>query len=186
MTKLELHTRLLERYGSRVLRPIVYQSTREHLARIAETESPSDGIYYCILSPNGTWNLSSYRFDEMPEKDHDKYWEDFVAPLVAYQWAARLKRDPEQLAQALQSNYFGFPRGRIGKDGGRFFVRHGNDTPVGITKEQIRRAFTLPTSAEWEFDTHERCQPEDRDIIRRLLRLKQTWSATGHEELDWS
>lgn len=164
---------------STVLRPLTYQYVRLQLARLVEAQSPSEGLYYLVLTPTG-WEPYSYRFDEFPELDHPELWEDYVAPVLAHRWAAKLKRPASVLEKNLAYHPFAFPRGRVG--GKPWKVFHGKDTPKGISRALIQRLFTLPPSTKWELDDHEQCQKVDRDDVRALLNIRETWPAVSWDD----
>lgn len=161
----------------RVLGPLVAQSARALIDSLVEDFTPSEGIYYCVRNPDG-WSPFSYRFDEYPEIDHFEFWEEYVSPVLAARWARVLKQHPAGLQLKLSNLVYGFPRGRVSQFNHKFKVLHGNDMPGSVSRNSINRLFSLPSSVSWESDDHERCQIADRDGLRRLLKLAETWKAT--------
>ncbi len=159
----------------RVYRPIVANQSRLETRSLSESASATDGIYYAMRAPSG-WTLFAYRFDEFPEIDHSELWETHVAPILALRWAPSAKA--AKLEAELASFPYAFPRGRVSRSGNRFLVSHGGDLPASITKSAVMRAFSLPPNTPWELDNHEICAEIDRDAVRRLLKLKETWPAT--------
>lgn len=177
---------LQEKYGTSILAP-GSRSTRAYLAAVTEMATPTEGIYYCVQGPSGAWELVTCRFDEVSgtsDVTHDEYWSDFVAQLVASKWAKVLKVDQDALAYELTLHCYGFPRGRISRFGNKYMVHHGGDTPPAITKELVRRGFSLPLDTKWEFDSHERCTVNDLDALKDLLKLNPTWNAVSAEDTE--
>lgn len=176
---------LCERHGRRVLGPTVYQSTREKLAKITESSEPSEGIYYVVRTPTG-WEAHSYRYDEFPLIDHTEFWESYVVPVLAHKWSKIAGIKPRELEAALNMYPYAFPRGRVSDAryaGKGYIVNHGKDLPVGVSKSTINRLFSLPPTTPWDFDNHEQCSVNDRDEVRRLLCIKDTWPAVDHVTL---
>ncbi len=170
----------------KLLRPSIAQSARAHIDRVLQKRlyedlTPSDGIFYVIRYPKG-WTLFAYRYDEYPDTiDHSELWTEYCAPILAHNWAAPLKRPVRALEKAIAQHTYGFPRGRVSRNHrSKFTVHFGNDfLKLGISKNTVERAFTLNGVCKWERDEHEQCQKDDREALRSLFKLKETWPAVG-------
>ncbi len=172
----ECFTQLVEAGRGHVLRPLVAQSARELLENLVEAANPSEGIYYCLRNPDG-WAPFPYRFDEYPRIDHATFWAEYIVPVLAMRWSRALNVPAKRLESGLELAAHGFPRGRVMRNvAGRYVVLHGDGMPRSIRRKTIDRLFSLPRDTKWEPDSEERCQVEQRDVIRGLLRLKETWA----------
>lgn len=176
---------LIEAGRGKILSPFVANSTRAALLKLVEHDQPSDGIYYALRYPTG-WQLFAYRYDDFPSTlDHTEVWEDFCAPVMANHWAPVLKHSASKLEVMFKALVYAFPRGRVinrANPGNRekgLVVYHGDDLPSSISRNTVQRMFSLPPGTQWELDDHERCQKYDRDVMRRLLKLKpaEIWPA---------
>ena len=132
---------------------------------------PSEGIYYIVRYPKG-WELLTYRFQDREEIDHSEWWEREVASLVASAWQFPSLKKIRLLTYA-------FPRGRISKPGKIYQVLFGEDFMPATQrlKSEIISAFGIADKFIWTFDEHERCQELDRDEMRTLIAIKETWAA---------
>jgi hypothetical protein len=180
---LRAHKSLVESGRRSILGPLVAQSARAALEKIVKEDyTPSAGIYYCLRNPDG-WEAFSYRFDEYPECDHSELWESYCAPILAQRWSARLKKPAAQLERQLSMHSYAFPRGRVARpheSKAAMTVMHGGDTPKGISSSTINRLFSLSAATKWVRDEHERCQADDRDAVRSILKLTETWPAVTY------
>lgn len=161
-------------YKGRSLPPAVSTSARRARKR------PSEGIYYAVRFSEG-WSIFICRFDEFGgETDHTALWEDYVCQPLALNWEQSFG-DDGVLEEALHLHAYGFPRGRIARvpGGSTFNILHGGDLEkfMGISPETIERLFSVTGRAHWVRDEHEQCQEDDRDAVRRILRLKENWRA---------
>jgi hypothetical protein len=155
----------------------------------------SGGIYYTARMPGG-WELFSFRFDEYgADILHPWVWEDYVVPILASKWntarrgvvlplphGTRVKRDDSGLAdleEKLLELNAAFPRGRIMPRGTGYVHLHGNDLSgmTGFSLERAERPFVVVGQVAREFDPHEQCLITDRDAIRRVLGIEETWPA---------
>lgn len=146
---------------------------------LKESAQPTEGIYYIIRLPKG-WELLTHRHDEFPEEwNHEEVWRADVAPMLARAWTKIVGVPSDKLTKQLEFHYTAFPRGRIGRDGVRWIVRHGNNLApfMGISRSRVERAFELP-NAQWELDLHEQCLPEDAEAVQRILKLKEQWKVS--------
>lgn len=132
----------------------------------------SDGIYY-VLCFNNKWRVEAFRTDQYGDIGHMKIWEEYLAPNLA-----RVFKLDEEGASLLKISYAGFPRGRVQLIGRRFIVYNGNDYAHLVSKSDILKPFGL-SDAKFEFDDHERALMQDRDTIRQLLNIKETWPAVS-------
>ena len=130
----------------------------------------SDGIYY-IVYIDGRWKVEAFRTDQYGDVDHLRMWEEYLAPYFAETFKLN-----EEEASLLKLSYAGFPRGRIVKIGIKYVVYHGNNYKKFVSKDEILAPFGL-ADAEFKFDDHERAIMENRDTIRQLLNIKETWVA---------
>jgi len=142
--------------------------------------TPTEGIFYVICLPSG-WRLMAYRFDEEGEESHSSYWRHGgVAALLAKEWRPKTRIGAHNLTEGdLELLLYAFPRGRVTRVGAKYVVYHGKDIQpfMRITKQQIEKAFGITRRCRWTFDDHEQCQTSDKEEMRRLLGLKEDWSA---------
>jgi len=143
------------------------------------------GCYYVARLPLGWWVIA-FREDEFPgEPGHVELWmqENGLAEWLTRQWAVSLGKNPGRLAAELSECWYGFPRGRITQSGSKYRVHHGADLKrkMNVTRPALEALFGIQPRAtrktKWIFDEHERCQREDVESIRRLLRISETWNA---------
>lgn len=141
--------------------------------------SPTTGIYYILRYPNG-WRLFSFRYDQHPgELGHPDVWERFVVKSLAEPWSRRLRVNPRWLAEELRLCCYGFPRGRVvGVGHRRLVVLWGADHLRFVTKAAVARAFSCP-GLRWEIDEHEHCQCDDKEAVRRVLRIEEDWPSVS-------
>lgn len=142
-----------------------------------ENLEPSEGAYYVVRYPLG-WDIYAVRASEWGVMDHSDLWAELVVPHVAGAWSKPLKTPAKALEKALRLHVYGFPRGRVSGAGGRYKVLYGGDAKI-LSKPRLERAFQITGKAVWERDVHEQCQVDDRDAIRHILRLKETWPAVS-------
>lgn len=142
-----------------------------------ENLEPSGGAYYFVRYPLG-WDIYAVRDAEWGHMDHPDLWAELVVPQLAGAWSKALKMPAKGLEKALRLHSYGFPRGRVTGHGHRWLVLHGGDAKT-ISKPRLERAFQITGMATWERDMHEQCQKDDRDALRRILKLKDNWPAVG-------
>ena len=151
----------------------------------ASSHSPTTGCYYVVRLPLG-WQAIAFREDEFPgEPGHVKLWmqEYGLSDWLARQWATPLGKSPGRLVAELSECWYGFPRGRVTQSGSQYQVRHGADLTrkMNVTRPALEALFGIQPCAtrksKWIFDEHERCQREDVESIRSLLRISETWNA---------
>jgi len=137
---------------------------------------PSEGIFYVARFPEG-WKPMALRFESGVDVGHPVFWGQKVVPCLARAWSPVLRRSVAELASALDLCEYGFPRGRVVRQGARHLIYHGNNlTPfMKIRRPAIESIFELACAARWEDDEHERCLSKDKDTIRQLLRLHEDW-----------
>ncbi len=154
--------------------PHTRQRSRQIVEHHIENVVPSEGIYYCLLQPEGM-ELYGYRFDDYPQIDHVQFWERFVAPVLAYRWARKLQVNADELERAMRPLAYALPRGRVARNLlRRFVVYYGAMVcPASV----IQRFFGLPETAAWETDEHEQCQQLEKETFRSLVRTELDWSA---------
>ena len=149
------------------------------------SHSATTGCYYVVRLPLG-WRAIAFREDEFPgEPGHVELWmqEYGLAEWLARQWAAPLGKSPGRLVAELSECWYGFPRGRVTQSGSQYQVRHGADLTrkMNVTRPALEALFGIQPRAtlktKWVFDEHERCQQEDMESIRSLLRISETWNA---------
>jgi hypothetical protein len=132
----------------------------------------SEGIWYVVRTPT-EWRLISYRYDDFAEeKDHTQLWEDEVVPFLSFKW--KLKKS--QIADLTMAPY-AFPRGRVTRALKGFTIHNGEDFAKFVSKQQIARAFSLFEGFTFSPDDHERCQVDDKQLVRAMLNLKEDWPA---------
>lgn len=139
---------------------------------------PSEGAYFYVRYPLG-WDLYAVRALDRGFIGHSTLWEELVCPDLAKQWSKTLKVPAKALERELKLHVYGFPRGRVSKGSGRsWLVLHGGDAS-GLSKVKVECAFQIGKRAKWERDSHEQCQAADRDAVREILKIKETWPAVG-------
>ena len=151
----------------------------------ASSLSATTGCYYIVRLPL-RWLVIAFREDEFPgEPGHVELWmqECGLAEWLARQWAAPLGKNPRRLVAELSECWYGFPRGRVTQSGSQYQVRHGADLTrkMNIPRLALETLFGINSNTtrktKWICDEHERCQQEDVNFIRRLLRISETWNA---------
>lgn len=178
---------LVTRLGLRKAAPVILNEGRNRLQNlkkaIGEAEASADGIYYCYPIPDGTWQLLPYRFDEFDECDHPAMWEEMVAPLLAHKFATKSKGSIQALEKALKEYPYGLPRGRVTKEGLKCKIFHGDNHAKLVSRSLVERAFSCQGKAVWEKDDHERAVTEEKQAVRRILRLKSDWPSVSQSDL---
>lgn len=146
---------------------------------VAENLKPAEGIYYYVPFPR-RWEIFAIRFDEWgDDMDHTALWEELLLPHFAAEWSRALNVPAGVLERKLRLHPYGIPRGRIGRGAGRvWLVLHGGDAK-GLSESKVESAFQIRRLARWERDAHEQCQQADRDAVREMLDLDETWPAVG-------
>lgn len=137
---------------------------------------PSEGIYYVVRFPE-RWELFTLRFDTGHESGHPDFWQQHVVPRLSRRWTNVLGHSVGQLELELRRYEYGFPRGRVVKQGKRFLVYHGRDLEpfMKIKRTAIEALFGIVGLARWKEDEHERCLREDKEPIRQILQLWEDW-----------
>ncbi len=141
--------------------------------------APSEGVYYIVREPTG-WRLAVQLSAPGEDHQHQAMWENDLAPALAGQWAAALRRDAGELEDILKILVFAFPRGRITKVKQAYVVYHGNDLlpSMDVSKKDIEAAFGIAGKSHWKLDDHEQCVRFEKDELRSVLRLAEDWPAT--------
>ena len=146
---------------------------------------PTTGCYFLVRLPL-RWLVIAFREDEFPgEPGHVELWMQKygLAEWLARQWAAPLGKSPGLLVAELSDCWYGFPRGRVTRSGSQYQVRHGADLTrkMNVSRLALETLFGIQSRAScktrWICDEHERCQREDMESIRSLLRISETWNA---------
>ena len=143
----------------------------------------SEGIFY-IIALFGKCAIMPERFDQQTEFGHTDFWEQSVVDYLVTQWHSKVINTfptPADLRSALLPLVYAFPRGRVVRQGDQFTVYHGNNLKpfMKMSRRSIEGDFGIQGRATWVFDEHEQCIPADRDQIRDVLGLKQTWPAAA-------
>ena len=141
---------------------------------------PCEGIYYVIRCPTG-WEAVFYHFDVNGDYNHYDWWEESLSAQVAAKWVKALRKSAETIRQDIRLLTYAFPRGRISKVGRRFLSLHGADLtkPMNVSKKIIEDAFGLSERVSWQIDEHEQCQSDDKEQMRRILRIPEDWNAVS-------
>ena len=143
-------------------------------SELLEGFDSSDGIYYIVRSPS-RWEVLPCNFEKMgDDTDHQELWQSQVVPILAQAWYTKLKVSRDKLEAALMPLHYAFPRGRIEKDGFRYFHMHGNNQQF-IGLDRIERYFGVQGKAKREIDGHEMCDKAQCTKLRKLLKLTDTW-----------
>jgi hypothetical protein len=132
------------------------------------------------------WEPVVLRFEDGQEAGHPDFWLQRVMPRIAQAWSKVLHRAPKDLESELRLSEYGFPRGRVVRQGTRFRVFHGHDMEpfMGIKRSAIEASFGITGLARWLGDDHERCLREDKESIRQVLELRENWKHSGSRELE--
>ena len=145
----------------------------------------TEGIFYLVPYPQG-WRILPVCGDQFPMADfgHADYWEEVVADILAKKWQPTVSKEfptSEQLREELLPLVYAFPRGRVVALGKKFAVYHGDNLAsfMQCDRKAIEACFGIQGHATWELDEHEQCVAHDRDRVRELLRLKETWPAVS-------
>jgi hypothetical protein len=140
---------------------------------------PSEGIFYAVRFPE-RWEPVTLRFREAEEAGHPDFWRRHVVARLAAAWSKVLRRTAASLESELRLCEYGFPRGRVVRQGARFRVFHGNDLEryMKVTKAAIEGCFGIVGLARWEEDDHEHCLREDKESTRQILYLQENWKHT--------
>lgn len=166
-------------------------------SRIEDTY-PTDGLFYCVRLPD-QWLLASLLYSEFWQAvDHFVMWEHFVAKELAAAWVKRLATARPSLSyltlhEELSKLPLAFHRGRVQYQLGEasdvpgvFNVYHGKDFPAGtdMSRALVERCFWVQGRARWVFEEHEQCRASQRDAMRVLLGLTETWSAVEAADVE--
>ncbi len=155
---------------------IVLHRSRSLIDQLVEDLGSSAGLYYVVYIPN-SWEVYSVREDDFGELDHQEMWERFVSEYVIGTWKKVKKLTSTQIDEIKNAPY-GFPRGRVVSiKPNSYVVYHGNDTDKLIPKYKIERTFSVENKAKWEVDLHEKCTTFDKNIIKKVLGIKQDWKS---------
>lgn len=161
----------------KVLTPMVIQRSRFLTDDPGKAPEPSDGLFYWVRYPLG-WYPLAYRFDDFRELDHNAFWQEHAAPVLACLWGETTGIDANQLERELCPRHYAFPRGRVERfPRAAQRVLYGEALPASITRNMINQAFGLPAWTPWERDLHEACLMADQDYVRKRLNITETWSA---------
>ena len=176
-----------EDQARRVIRslPAFAASQRKPPAAKAKPPVGSEGIFYLVRYPQG-WRFLPVRVDQFPmaDFDHADFWEECLAHVLAEKWQPEVfQKFPtvEQLRDELLPLAYAFPRGRVVSLGRTFAVYHGDNLAAFMQSDRkaIETGFDIQGNVQWEFDEHEQCVAQDRDRMRELLGLKETWPAVS-------
>ena len=153
----------------------------------AKPSGGSEGIFYLVRLPSD-WRAQAVRAGEFPVEDfgHADYWEQTLAALLARDWQPALAGEFRTVAacrEELLPLVYAFPRGRVVRQGSKFAVYHGNNLEpfMQCDRKAIETCFGIQGRATWVFDEHEQCVAHDRDRMREVLGLKETWPAVSAE-----
>ncbi len=138
--------------------------------------NPSEGIFYVVRLPNA-WEPMTLRFEGGADVGHPDFWRHKLVPLLARAWSPLLGLSARELESNLSLCEYGFPRGRVVRQGNTFRVFHGNDLRkfMNITRVSIEGQFGIIGAARWQEDEHEQCLKEDKQAVQALLRLREDW-----------
>jgi len=159
---------------------------------------PSEGIFYYLRVPEG-WILYSYRYADREPLDHTDVWPE-VARIVASRWSRKVTESDDVKAltakfmalrqgkgggssDAIYSKIkdlpYAFPRGRVMEVAdSEFAVKHGNNAKsTSVSRTQVETDFGIAGKCKWELDLHEQVLQSERDEIRQILGIKDSWPA---------
>ncbi len=175
-------------------------SIRKPPKKCGEAIPPQPGCYYIVRLPQ-EWALLYFGENRFGEHGHSHFWENQIAEWLWGKWTDIIGRhrsdDPcgesgprRRGVPAALMNPYAFPRGRIVRTkgngrGGRFLLLHGRDAwdqdgsaikPFGLSRQVALSYFGLTDgTCRSEYDEHERVIKEERDEIRTLLKIEETW-----------
>lgn len=138
----------------------------------------SEGIFYVIREPHA-WKIVSRSHEDGNQLAHVDVWEREIVSELAREWAKKARLDAANVSRQIVNYPYAFPRGRVVKTGSRFVVFHGNDltAKMKITRLMIEKCFGIQGRAKWQADDHERCQHDDKETVRQLLKIRDDWDA---------
>lgn len=157
----------------------MYSFLQESAEELALTEAlrPSEGAFYVVRYPTG-WRLFGIREDDFGGSvDHSEIW-DMVSADLADKYSKKLKISAGELLNRLQNHPYGFPRGRVTIFERQQKILWGGEKQVSSVAPAIQRLFSV-RRADWETDEHEQCQKEDKDAVRRILKIRENWPAAS-------
>ena len=170
---------------SRVKRPPPPFASRKPPASKRKPPVGSEGIFYLVRWPEG-WSFRPFRVDWFPIEDfsHAEFWEELLAGFMAERWQPEVSQrftTVEQLRDALLPLAYAFPRGRVVSLARSYAVYHGDNLAAFMQSDRkaIESGFDIQGNVQWEFDEHEQCVAQDRDRMRELLGLEETWPAVS-------
>ncbi len=149
----------------------------------AKAPCGTEGIFYVVPFPI-EWCVMPERFAQQTDFGHTDLWEQTVVKFLVKDWHLEVYETfptRDQLRAELLPLVYAFPRGRVVRQGSKFIVYHGNNVEpfMQASRRDIETCFDIQGRAKWEFDEHEQCVAHDRDRMREVLGLKETWPAAS-------
>lgn len=105
---------------------------------------------------------------------------------LADAWAPALNLPHGRLLRALEAHIYGFPRGRVVVHPRKKASVYWGGEMIFSAKDELETYFGIKGVASWRVDDHERCQCEDKNAVRSMLRLREDWESVSPDDLDWS
>ena len=166
-------------------RPVFATTLRKPVSAKEKPPIGTEGHFYLVRYPQG-WRYLPVRVELFPVEDfdHADFWEEVLAPVMAEKWHPEVSQrftTVEQLRDELLPLAHAFPHGRVVSMGRTFAVYHGDNLAAFMQSDRkaIETGFDIQGNVQWEFDEHEQCVAHDRDRVRELLGLKETWPAVA-------
>lgn len=143
---------------------------------------PLTGGYYWFPTQAGDtidWSvLTCHDLGFGPGDGHYEMWRTALDRL-ARTWG----REPGLLLDTLEDCWYGLPRGRINRSGGRFLLLHGDDAPVADWLPMVAERFNLDVRAiEIQFSEHHETVTEHRRAVNDEFGLSIDRPRTDAEE----
>jgi len=147
----------INRLHSDPVRREVCRRARQHLI-VSEARSPQTGIYWWGPIKAG-WKLFPFFEEYYGSLQHDEMWGKWADTILGR----------NSIGYGVRDAYAGLPRGRVvkelsnkGSETGRWFILHGDDTPISDGLELVASAFNIPPDKmKFVYDDHERVQVHD-------------------------
>ena len=111
--------------------------------------------------------LTCYDLGFDATESHSDMW-----PSVIERLASAWGRKAALLRTTLGLCWYGLPRGRVTRPGGRFLLLHGDDAPIADWHPRVLARFRLDTHpVRFLYDEHERTSTQDRATVFAAFEL---------------
>ncbi|QDV37569.1 hypothetical protein [Tautonia plasticadhaerens] len=131
--------------------------------------TPASGGYYWLPRPEGgsiTWEVvTCHDLGHDAAHSHRELWPALVRSLAGA-WGL----GTDEMGRLLEDRYYGLPRGRVTRPGGKWMILHGEDAPVADWLPPVLAAFRLDgRPIRVLSDDHERTLSDDRWRVEEAL-----------------